>query len=88
MPSTSVFQIAPADNEAAVERMVTVTGTPEAQWGAQFYIYDKIRSEGIFRQMQGDDHGEVHLRCELQVPVPLVGRIIGKRGARVSVGGQ
>ena len=78
-------QIAPPDNEAAVERMVTVVGSPEAQWGAQFYIYDKIRSEGVFRQMQGDDHSEVHLRCELQVPVAFVGRIIGKRGINVSI---
>lgn len=54
-----------------------IIGTPESQWRAQFYIYDRIRSEGILGS------GEVHLRSEIAVPSQLVGRIIGKRGQRV-----
>lgn len=26
---------------------MTITGTPEAQWKSQYYIYDKIRQEGM-----------------------------------------
>ena len=26
---------------------MTITGTPEAQWKSQYYIYDRIRQEGL-----------------------------------------
>ncbi|XP_071477698.1 insulin-like growth factor 2 mRNA-binding protein 1 isoform X2 [Diadema antillarum] len=75
--SNATIRIAPAGNEDSNERCVKIIGTPESQWRAQFYIYDKIRSEGILGS------GEVHLRSEIAVPAQLVGRIIGKRGQRV-----
>ncbi|XP_030846337.1 insulin-like growth factor 2 mRNA-binding protein 1 isoform X3 [Strongylocentrotus purpuratus] len=75
--SNATIRIAPAGNEDSNERCVKIIGTPESQWRAQFYIYDRIRSEGILGS------GEVHLRSEIAVPSQLVGRIIGKRGQRV-----
>jgi hypothetical protein len=44
-------QINPAssddDQNKIIDRQVTITGTPEAQWKSQYYIYDKIRQEGL-----------------------------------------
>lgn len=34
------------DQNKILDRQVTITGTPEAQWKSQYYIYDKIRQEG------------------------------------------
>ncbi|XP_050388524.2 insulin-like growth factor 2 mRNA-binding protein 2 isoform X2 [Patella vulgata] len=59
------------------ERKVIITGNPEAQWKAQFYIFEKIRVEGY----SGND--EVHLRSEIMVPKAAVGRIIGKGGQNI-----
>jgi len=28
------------------DREITITGTPEAQWKSQYYIYDKLRQDG------------------------------------------
>lgn len=63
--------------EPRPERQVTISGTPEAQWKSQFYIYDKIRTEGFV----GNE--EVRLRVEIFVPSAMVGRIIGKGGQNV-----
>ncbi|XP_070211068.1 insulin-like growth factor 2 mRNA-binding protein 2 isoform X4 [Littorina saxatilis] len=60
------------------ERKVIITGTPEAQWKAQFYIFEKVKSE--MRLAQQD---EVHLRSEVVVPKATIGRIIGKGGQNV-----
>ncbi|KAL3831327.1 hypothetical protein ACJMK2_023093 [Sinanodonta woodiana] len=60
------------------ERKVIITGTPEAQWKAQFYIVEKIKTEGGFAAME-----DVHLRSEIMVPKTLIGRIIGKGGQNV-----
>ena len=59
------------------ERIVTISGTPEAQWNAQFYIFDKIKSEGFC----GND--EPRLMTEITVPKSKVGKIIGKGGRKV-----
>ncbi|XP_014668900.1 PREDICTED: insulin-like growth factor 2 mRNA-binding protein 2 isoform X2 [Priapulus caudatus] len=59
------------------ERQVTITGTPESQWKAQYYIFDKVRTEGYF----GTE--DVRLRVEIMVPTLMVGRIIGKGGQNV-----
>ena len=58
---------------------MTITGTPEAQWKSQYYIYDKIRQEGY----AGDD--EVRLRAEILVPTSLIGRLVGKGGHNVYI---
>ncbi|XP_061186092.1 insulin-like growth factor 2 mRNA-binding protein 2 isoform X2 [Saccostrea echinata] len=60
------------------ERKVIITGTAEAQWKAQFYIFDKIKTEGGFQRIE-----EVHLRSEVMVPRSMIGRIIGKGGQNV-----
>ncbi|CAF2375544.1 unnamed protein product [Rotaria sp. Silwood2] len=66
------------DQNKIIERQVTITGTPEAQWKSQYYIYDKIRQEGCY---VGDD--EVRLRAEIYVPTSLIGRLVGKGGHNV-----
>ncbi|CAM4779844.1 unnamed protein product [Rotaria magnacalcarata] len=65
------------DSSEVSERQVTITGTPEAQWKSQYYIYDKIRQEGYF----GEDL--VRLRAEINVPTLLIGRLVGKGGHNV-----
>ncbi|CAF0864069.1 unnamed protein product [Adineta ricciae] len=65
------------DQNKIVDRQVTISGTPEAQWKSQYYIYDKIRQEGY----AGDD--EVRLRAEIYVPTSLIGRLVGKGGQNV-----
>lgn len=47
---------------------------------AQFYVFDKIKTEGGFQRIE-----EVHLRSEVLVPRSMIGRIIGKGGQNVSV---
>ncbi|CAF3385033.1 unnamed protein product [Rotaria sp. Silwood1] len=65
------------DQNKIIDRQVTISGTPEAQWKSQYYIYDKIRQEGY----AGDD--EVRLRAEIYVPTSLIGRLVGKGGQNV-----
>ncbi|CAK9302833.1 unnamed protein product [Gordionus sp. m RMFG-2023] len=66
-----------ADDALSKARKVTIIGTPEAQWKAQFHIFEKIQNEGF----AGMD--EVSLTCQIFVPTPLVGRIIGRKGQNV-----
>ncbi|XP_048488874.1 insulin-like growth factor 2 mRNA-binding protein 1 isoform X3 [Plutella xylostella] len=72
---------APAGAEgpgAQLERKVTIVGSPEAQWKAQYLIFEKMREEGF---MSGSD--DVRLTVEIVVPSSQVGRIIGKGGQNV-----
>ncbi|CAG9812067.1 unnamed protein product [Chironomus riparius] len=64
--------------EQQTERKVTIVGTPEAQWKAQYLIYEKMREEGF---VSGTD--DVRLTVEILVPSSQVGRIIGKGGQNV-----
>jgi len=48
--------------EVVPERRVSIVGTPEAQWKAQYLIFDKTRIEYNF----GVD--DVRLDCEISVP--------------------
>lgn len=64
--------------EPQAERKVTIIGTPEAQWKAQYLIFEKMREEGFMPA--GED---VRLTVELLVPSSQVGRIIGKGGQNV-----
>ena len=78
-----------------MERQVTITGTPEAQWKSQYYIYDKIRQEGclilvfffkIIKRISSSGYAgedEVRLRAEINVPTSLIGRLVGKGGHNV-----
>jgi len=88
--SGSTVNIAPAEEEAGVmvpvyegatqesRRKVTVIGNPEAQWKAQYLIYEKLREEGFCGGME-----DVKLTVQIFVPSSQVGRIIGKGGANV-----
>ncbi|XP_041366923.1 insulin-like growth factor 2 mRNA-binding protein 2 isoform X2 [Gigantopelta aegis] len=58
------------------ERKVIITGTPESQWKAQFYIFERVRAESMINE-------EIHLRAEILVPKSSIGRIIGKGGQNV-----
>lgn len=75
--SVKITPLTPEESKVAVERQVVIVGTPESQWKAQYYIYDKIRQE----RFASDEN--VKLRAELQVPSHIVGRIIGKSGKNV-----
>lgn len=59
------------------ERRVTVTGTDQQQYKAQFWIFQRICEQGYHF------FDEVRLCTEIQVPSKMVGRIIGKGGQNV-----
>ncbi|KAK6622181.1 hypothetical protein RUM44_001988 [Polyplax serrata] len=65
--------------ESPAERKVTIVGTPESQWKAQFLIFEKMREEGFL----GSGNDDVKLTIEILVPSSQVGRIIGKGGQNV-----
>jgi insulin-like growth factor 2 mRNA-binding protein 1 len=44
-------------------RKVTVVGTPESQWKAQYLIFEKLREEGFNQSME-----DVKLTVEIMVP--------------------
>ena len=56
---------------------MTIVGQPEAQWKAQFCIYDKLKQEGWFGSEEG------RLTSQITIPGVLVGRVIGKGGVNV-----
>lgn len=75
--SVKITPLSPEESKTALERQVVIMGSPESQWKAQYYIYEKIRQE----RFTTDEN--VKLRAELQVPSQIVGRIIGKSGKNV-----
>ena len=75
--SVKITPLSQEESKTAVERQVVIVGTPESQWKAQYYIYEKIRQE----RFASDEN--VKLRAELHVPSNIVGRIIGKSGKNV-----
>lgn len=80
--SGASVKIAPLEQdkplEQQTERKVTIIGTPEGQWKAQYMIFEKMREEGF---MCGTD--DVRLTVEILVASTQVGRIIGKGGQNV-----
>ncbi|XP_030757145.1 insulin-like growth factor 2 mRNA-binding protein 1 isoform X2 [Sitophilus oryzae] len=80
--SGASVKISPIDEtkpqDAPNERRVSIVGSPEAQWKAQYLIFEKMREEGF---VAGSD--DVRLTVELMVPSSQVGRIIGKGGQNV-----
>lgn len=80
--SGATVKIAPleADKppEQQTERKVTIVGSPEAQWKAQYLIFEKIREEGFVSGAE-----DVRLTVEILVASSQVGRIIGKGGLNV-----
>ena len=59
-------------------RKVTITGTPEAQWKAQYAIFRKVAYETPAGPIV-----DANLVLEIMVPSSQVGRIIGKNGQTV-----
>lgn len=65
--STASVKIAPLEADKPIEqqpeRKVTIIGSPEAQWKAQYLIFEKMREEGF---VTGTD--DVRLTVEILVP--------------------
>lgn len=61
------------------ERKVTVVGSQEAQWRAQFHIFKRVLVDSVSPNIPI----ESTLRVEMMVPSSQVGRIIGKNGQTV-----
>ncbi|XP_034042904.1 insulin-like growth factor 2 mRNA-binding protein 2a [Thalassophryne amazonica] len=73
------IKIAPAESPDVTERMVTITGTPEAQFKAQGRIFGKLKEENFFSPKE-----EVKLETHIKVPSSAAGRVIGKGGKTVN----
>ncbi|NWT61103.1 IF2B2 protein, partial [Erythrocercus mccallii] len=67
------IKIAPAEGPDASERMVIITGPPEAQFKAQGRIFGKLKEENFFNPKE-----EVKLEAHIKVPSFAAGRVIGK----------
>ncbi|XP_068980253.1 insulin-like growth factor 2 mRNA-binding protein 1 isoform X2 [Bombus flavifrons] len=80
--SGASVKIAPIEQDKPVEqqndRKVTIVGSPESQWKAQYLIFEKMREEGFVGGTE-----DVRLTIEILVPSTQVGRIIGKGGQNV-----
>lgn len=73
------IKIAPADGVDAKQRMVIITGPPEAQFKAQGRIFGKLKEENFFGPKE-----EVKLEAHIKVPSFAAGRVIGKGGKTVN----
>lgn len=73
------IKIAPAEGPDAKQRMVIITGPPEAQFKAQGRIYGKLKEENFFGPKE-----EVKLEAHIKVPSFAAGRVIGKGGKTVN----
>ncbi|KAG2458975.1 ECHP enzyme, partial [Polypterus senegalus] len=73
------IKIAPAEGPDVTERMVIITGTPEAQFKAQGRIFGKLKEENFFSPKE-----EVKLQAHIKVPSSAAGRVIGKGGKTVN----
>ncbi|XP_056611599.1 insulin-like growth factor 2 mRNA-binding protein 2a isoform X1 [Triplophysa dalaica] len=73
------IKIAPAESPDVTERMVIITGPPEAQFKAQGRIFGKLKEENFFTAKE-----EVKLETHIKVPSSAAGRVIGKGGKTVN----
>ncbi|XP_074447707.1 insulin-like growth factor 2 mRNA-binding protein 2 isoform X2 [Larus michahellis] len=73
------IKITPAEGPDASERMVIITGPPEAQFKAQGRIFGKLKEENFFNPKE-----EVKLEAHIKVPSFAAGRVIGKGGKTVN----
>lgn len=73
--SSSSVKIAPLEADKPIEqqpeRKVTIIGSPEAQWKAQYLIFEKMREEGF---VTGTD--DVRLTVEILVPSSQVNQTL------------
>ncbi|KAI5087241.1 insulin-like growth factor 2 mRNA-binding protein 3 isoform X1, partial [Silurus meridionalis] len=68
-----------ADGMDAKQRMVIISGPPEAQFKAQGRIFGKLKEENFFGPKE-----EVKLEAHIKVPSFAAGRVIGKGGKTVN----
>ncbi|XP_051948451.1 insulin-like growth factor 2 mRNA-binding protein 3 isoform X3 [Xyrauchen texanus] len=73
------IKIAPADETDTKQRMVIISGPPEAQFKAQGRIFGKLKEENFFGPKE-----EVKLEAHIKVPSFAAGRVIGKGGKTVN----
>ncbi|KAG7505148.1 insulin-like growth factor 2 mRNA-binding protein 1 [Solea senegalensis] len=73
------IKIAPAEAPDAKQRMVILTGPPEAQFKAQGRIYGKLKEENFFGPKE-----EVKLETHIKMAAAAAGRVIGKGGKTVN----
>ncbi|XP_015213455.1 insulin-like growth factor 2 mRNA-binding protein 3 isoform X2 [Lepisosteus oculatus] len=73
------IKITPAEGPDAKQRMVIITGPPEAQFKAQGRIFGKLKEENFFGPKE-----EVKLETHIKVPSYAAGRVIGKGGKTVN----
>uniref|UniRef100_A0A8C1SPP8 Insulin-like growth factor 2 mRNA binding protein 2a n=1 Tax=Cyprinus carpio TaxID=7962 RepID=A0A8C1SPP8_CYPCA len=73
------IKIAPAESPDVTQRMVIITGPPEAQFKAQGRIFGKLKEENFFSGKE-----EVKLETHIKVPSSAAGRVIGKGGKTVN----
>ncbi|XP_076018024.1 insulin-like growth factor 2 mRNA-binding protein 2a isoform X2 [Genypterus blacodes] len=72
------IKIAPAESPEATERVVIITGSPEAQFKVHGQICGKLKEENFFSARE-----EVKLETHIKVPSAAAGRVIGKGGKTV-----
>ncbi|XP_072365346.1 insulin-like growth factor 2 mRNA-binding protein 3 isoform X2 [Scyliorhinus torazame] len=77
--ASASIKIAPAEGPDAKQRMVIISGQPEAQFKAQGRIYNKLKEENFFGPKE-----EVKLETHIKVPSHAAGRVIGKGGKTVN----
>ncbi|XP_042350948.1 insulin-like growth factor 2 mRNA-binding protein 2a isoform X2 [Plectropomus leopardus] len=73
------IKIAPPEHPDGPERMVIITGPPEAQFKAQGRIFGKLKEENFVSAKE-----EVKLETHIKVPSTAAGRVIGKGGKTVN----
>ncbi|XP_066571683.1 insulin-like growth factor 2 mRNA-binding protein 3 isoform X1 [Amia ocellicauda] len=73
------IKITPAEGPDAKQRMVIITGPPEAQFKAQGRLFGKLKEENFFGPKE-----EVKLEAHIKVPSYAAGRVIGKGGKTVN----
>ncbi|XP_063070065.1 insulin-like growth factor 2 mRNA-binding protein 2a [Engraulis encrasicolus] len=73
------IKIAPAESPDVTQRMVIITGPPEAQFKAQGRLFGKLKEENFFTAKE-----EVKLETHIKVPSSAAGRVIGKGGKTVN----
>ncbi|XP_033914380.1 insulin-like growth factor 2 mRNA-binding protein 3 isoform X1 [Acipenser ruthenus] len=73
------IKIAPAEGPEAKQRVVIISGPPEAQFKAQGRIFGKLKEENFFGPKE-----EVKLEAHIKVLSHAAGRVIGKGGKTVN----